>query len=113
MLPWVIAAGMFLWAAPVKAQGGNCLTGNMLRVDATFSRPGAGGTFDYSVQVTNQSGRPVTFRVGFRMSGAQVNPAILSQAFTLPALGSRIILLGSGAEVSTTSRIGGGVLLTC
>lgn len=100
-------------AAPAAAQGGNCVTGNLLQVNAAFSRPGAGGTFDYSVQVTNLTLRPVVFRVRFRMTGAQLHPAILRQAFTLPARGSGLIILGNGTELSTTNRIAGGVLLTC
>lgn len=102
-----------LASGPALAQGGSCVTNQVLRVDAAFSRHGAGGTFDYSVQVSNMTGRPVTFRVNFRMTRAQVHPQILSQAFTLPVAGSRIIVLGNGPEQSTPTRIGGGVVLTC
>lgn len=100
-------------AGPAAAQSGTCLTGNLLRVDAAFSRHGAGGTFDYSVQVTNLTTRPVSFRVTFRMTNAQVNPQILGQAFTLPPNGNRIIVLGNGREQSVSTRIAGGVGLAC
>ncbi len=108
-----LALAFCLASGPALAQAGSCLTNQVLRVDAAFSRHGAGGTFDYSVQVSNMTSRPVTFRVNFRMTRAQVNPQILSQAFTLPVAGSRIIVLGNGPEQSTSSRIGGGVVLTC
>lgn len=113
MVPWMAAAGVFLLAGPALAQSGSCITSSQLRVDAAFSRHGAGGTFDYSAQVTNVTNRPVTFRVGFRMTGARVNPAILGQAFTLPPSGNRIIPLGNGTEQSTSSRLMGGVQLNC
>ena len=100
-------------AAPSNAQSGNCITGNLLRVDAAFSRHGAGGTFDYSVQVTNLSTRPVTFRLGLRMTGALMNPALHRQSFTLPPAGNRIIIVGNGRENALPSRIGGGVQLNC
>lgn len=108
-----LALALCLLPGPALAQGGSCVASQALRVDAAFSRHGAGGTFDYSVQVSNMTGRPVTFRVNFRMTRAQVNPQILSQPFTLPVAGSRIILLGNGPEQSTPTRIGGGVVLTC
>ncbi|MEI6162499.1 MAG: hypothetical protein WCP77_21935 [Roseococcus sp.] len=113
MLPWLAAAGILVLAGPAMAQSGSCITGGLLRVDAAFSRHGAGGTFDYSVQVSNVANRPVTFRVGFRMTNAQVNPMILSQSFNLPLNGNRIIILGNGTELSTAGRIGGGVQLNC
>jgi hypothetical protein len=95
------------------AQSGTCLTTNLLRVDAAFSRHGAGGTFDYSVQVSNLTARPVSFRVTFRMTNAQVNPQILNQVFNLPANGNRIIVLGNGRDQSVSTRIAGGVSLAC
>ena len=113
MLRLIAASTLWLLPSLALAQGGSCLARNLLRVDAAFSRHGAGGTFDYSVQISNVSGAPVTFRVGFRMTNAQVNPQILSQAFTLPAHGNRIIIVGNGREQSVATRIGGGVLLTC
>jgi hypothetical protein len=100
-------------AGQAAAQSGTCLTSNQLRVDAAFSRHGAGGTFDYSVQVTNLTTRPVSFRVTFRMTNAQLNPQILGQVFTLPPSGNRIIVLGNGREQSLTTRIAGGVSLAC
>ncbi len=113
MAPWIATALIFFMAAPSNAQSGNCLTGNLLRVDAAFSRHGAGGTFDYSVQVSNMSNRPVTFRVGFRMTSVVANPALHSQSFTLPPAGSRIIIVGNGRDNALASRIGGGVQLNC
>lgn len=113
ILTWMTALGLLLAAGPALAQSGSCITGNLLRVDAAFSRHGAGGTFDYSVQVSNIGSRPVIFRVTFRMSNAVVNPQILGQSFTLPANGNRIIVVGNGREQSVASRIGGGVVLTC
>lgn len=101
------------FADEANAQAGNCVTDGQLRVDAAFSRAGAGGTFDYSVQVSNLSNRPITFRITFRMTNAQVNPQLLRRSFTLPVHGSGILVLGNGTEVSTLSRIGGGVLLSC
>jgi len=102
-----------LFANSASAQGGNCVTGGLLRVDAAFSRPGAGGTFNYSVQVSNLSNRPIIFRITFRMTNAQVNPELLRRNFTLPVHGSGILVLGNGTEVSTLSRVGGGVSLNC
>lgn len=102
-----------LVANPAAAQTGTCLSTNVLRVDAAFSRHGAGGTFDYSVQVSNLTMRPVNFRVTFRMTNAQVNPQILGQVFTLPAYGNRIIVLGNGRDQSVGTRIAGGVILAC
>ncbi len=113
MVRWMIAAGMALMAGPALAQGGNCITGNLLRVDAAFARHGAGGTFDYSVQVTNMTAREVTFRVNFRMTNTTTNPALFSTVFRLPPNGNRVIIVGNGREQSTPSRIGGGVVLTC
>lgn len=110
---WVALSGFLLLAAPAAAQSGNCLTSGLLRMDAAFARQGAGGTFDYLAQVTSLTSRPVHVRVGFRMSNAQVNPALHGAPFVIPARASRLVLLGNGREVSTASRIGGGVLLTC
>ena len=112
MIPWLVL-GLLSGASPVAAQSGSCVTGNLLRVDAAFSRQGAGGTFDHLVQLTNLTNRPVTFRVRFRLNNTQVNPAILGLAFVMPAQAARLIILGNGTAVSTASRIGGGVLLTC
>ncbi|MBX9748337.1 MAG: hypothetical protein K5Q68_01860 [Roseococcus sp.] len=109
----LLALALCLASGPALAQGGNCVANQLLRVDAAFSRHGAGGTFDYSVQVTNLSPRQVTFRVSFRMTNAQVNPQILGQAFTLPPNGNRIIVLGNGRDQSLSTRIAGGVTLTC
>ena len=110
MVPFTLP---FLSADRATAQGGDCVTGGLLRVDAAFSRPGAGGTFNYSVQVSNLSNRPITFRATFRMTNAQVNPELLRRNFTLPVHGSGILVLGNGTEISTLSRIGGGVSLNC
>ena len=95
------------------AQSGNCVTGGFLRLDAAFARHGPGGTFDYSAQLSNVTNRPVTFRITFRMTNAQVNPQILGRSFTLPPNGNGIYLLASGTEISTSGRIGSGLLLSC
>lgn len=113
MAPWIAAAFVFLMAAPSHAQSGNCITGNLLRVDAASSRHAAGGTFDYAVQVTNLSTRPVNFRLGFRMTGALMNPALHRQRFTLPPRGTGSVIVGNGRENALPSRIGVGVQLTC
>ena len=96
-----------------SAQSGNCITSNLMRVDAAFSRHGAGGTFDYLIQVSNLSQRPVTFRVTFRMTNVQVNPQILGRPFTLPPNGNGLIILANGREQTQSTRINGGVQLTC
>lgn len=108
---WLLAGS--LPADQALAQSGTCLTANLLRVDAAFSRHGAGGTFDYSVQVSNLTTRQVSFRVTFRMTNAQLNPQLLGQVLTLPANGNRIIELGNGREQSVGTRIAGGVSLAC
>jgi hypothetical protein len=95
------------------AQGGTCVTHQLLRVDAAFARIGTGGTFDYSVQISNISPRAVTFRVAFRMSNVHVNPQLLGRAFTLPPHGSGMIVVGNGLDQAMSTRIRGGVVLTC
>jgi len=102
-----------LLSGKAPAQTGNCIAGGSLRIDAAFSRHGAGGTFDYSVQVSNVSNRPISFRITFRMSNAQVNPQLLRRSFTLPVNGNAIYILGNGTAISNSARIGGGVLLSC
>jgi len=96
-----------------EAQRGNCVSGNLIRVDAAFARAGAGGTFDYLVQVTNLSSRPVTFRVGFQMTNAFVNPQIAGRPFVLPANSNGRIIVGNGRDQSQPSRISGSVTLNC
>jgi hypothetical protein len=110
----LVACAFVRATGPASAQTqGSCVTANLLRVDAAFSRPGSGGTFDYSVQITNLTARPVTFRLAFRMTNAQMNPAIIARPQTLPRQASQIFVLGSGLALSTPIRITGGVLLTC
>lgn len=100
-------------SAPALAQGQNCVSAGLLRVDTAFSRQGSGGTFNYSVQVSNTVNRPVRFRITFRLPTAQPNPANLSTIYTLPPNANQIYLVGNGLELSTSSRIGGSVLLNC
>lgn len=121
----MLAVLMGLLAGPALAQGQgagsgsgsglgqNCISAGMLRVDAAFSRPGSGGTFNYSAQIVNAANRPVRFKITFRMSNAQPNPQNLSMVYTLPPHANQIFMLGSGLDLSTSSRIGGGVLLNC
>jgi hypothetical protein len=113
VLHLVAISALSLLPGLALAQGGNCVSSSVLRVDAAYSRHGAGGTFDYSVQVTNVTARPVTFRVSFRMTNAQANPQILGQSFTLAPNGNRVIVVGNGRDQAMATRIGGGVTLTC
>ena len=93
----MLPAALICLATPSVAQTqGSCVTGNLLRVDAGFSRPGSGGTFNYSAQVTNLTARPVTFRIAFRMTNAQPNQAVLARPQTLPGQASQVLVLGNG-----------------
>lgn len=108
-----LAALIATLSGPALAQGQNCVSTGLLRVDAAFSRQGSGGTFNYSVQLSNAANRPVRFRITFRLPTAQPNPANLSTVYTLPPHANQIYLVGNGLELSTASRIGGSVLLNC
>jgi len=109
----ICAIFLLLGANGAWAQAGSCITSGLLRVDAASTREGAGGTFNYLAQISNVTNRPVTFRITFRMTSAQVNPQILGRSFTLPRNGSGLFLVASGTRISTAQRIGGGLLLNC
>ena len=114
MFRFVPAVLLGLFAGPALAQWPqNCVTVGLLRVDAGFSRPGSGGTFNYSAQITNVTNRRMRFRITFRMTRAQLNPANASTIYILPPGGSQIYLLANGPEISTPIRVVGGVLLSC
>lgn len=111
--PWLAAAALLLLAATAEARARDCVAAGLLRVDGALSRPAAGGTFDHMVQVTNPTARPVTFRVVFRMTNVQANPANARGVLVMPAMATRLVILGNGRQITTANRIVGGVALTC
>jgi hypothetical protein len=113
MVRWVFAAGMFLLAGPALAQSGTCLERGLLRVVSAFALDGAAGTYDYAVQVSNNTNRTVPFRIEFRMTGAMPHPQLRTTTFQIAPQGSLTIRMANGRVRADSNRVGGGVRLIC
>ncbi|WP_424814620.1 hypothetical protein [Roseococcus sp. YIM B11640] len=89
-----------------------CIGPEKLAVQAAQTRPGSGGTWNYTARIANYSMQPIRFDLRFVMHNAQPNRDI----FSTQSLGGRTYreyVLANGLSVSDATRIIEGIRLTC